>query len=906
MSVCHLIAKMLKAKEFFFTQIPMAAPSGRPRREDPPVATHRFRRILSLQSTFLAVIPFLLVVFLNVFLLLPHIKKDVESGQREVARAFGVALDNYLSSALTDVKAIAALPLRRSAYLGDIQEILDSEVEASTSLNLLYAAFPDGRIKAAGIRKDHRHTEQDHRALEHTSLAREELFRDAHRFGSALWSNSFVSAFGKGTSVAVAVPSGDLVVIGEVDLANLVASMHDIVGSTGQLIMLIDHSGQVIAGQGDASPRSMGDIPLVHRGLRSSQPVSGEFELQGRALIGTMMKSSHIGWYILVAQPVQSAYRSVTITTHNLAAGALAALLLALPASLFLARRLSRRLEELADFARRVAGGQSPPPWPKGEIAEVEQLAGDLQSMADEIRYREQQLLEGERLLRSVTDHALHYQGLLTCDGTLVDANRTALALVGAAKEDVLGLAFCDTPWWRHDPELRERLRASIDAGCRGIPARFETTHLDQEGGVHHVDFSLSPVRDEAGSVIYLVAEGRDITDFTQAKSDLRESEERFYQVFVQNDDPVILVRLDTLQVIDANPAALRLFGLRHEDLPSLRLDTLIEAGDLQKIREELAHHGARQGFLKRAVSHKAGGEKIVISFRGTRIRLQDEEIVLCSIRDISEKLRLEQEIRATQAKLIQANKMTSLGMLVSSVAHEINNPNHCISINNTVMAQITRDSLARLREVRETQGSFNLGGFSYDEVLDMVPQLHDGIREGSLQIDKIVRDMKNFSKPAELDMQGSIDANRSVENAAAILWHHIQRHTDKFKMELTQDLPVVQGSQQQIDQVVINLVMNALQSLPDKNSGVLVATWYDAERRTVNLSVEDQGDGMSEEVLSRLTEPFFTMRINKGGTGLGLYISSSIVKEHGGSLEFVSGPGRGTKVTVRLPARPN
>ncbi|WP_129127841.1 PAS domain S-box protein [Geomonas oryzae] len=869
------------------------------------MTTHRFRRILSLQSTLLAAIPFLLVAVLNVFLLLPHIKEDVESGQRELARAFGVAMDHYLSAALTDVKAVAALPLRKPDYFGDLQEILDAEVEASASLNVLYTVLPDGTIKAAGIRKDHRHTERDHRALERTSLARDRLFRDTRHYAGIVWSNTFFSAPGRGVSVAVGVPSGDLVVIGEIDLAKLIGSLRDIAGSTGQEIVLIDHNGQVIAakdGTAPSPPRFLGDIPLVRRGLLSEKPVSGEFTLKGRTLVGTMMKSTHMGWYVLVTQPVQTAYRSVVITTRNVAAGALAALLLALSASLFLARRLSRRLEELAAFARRVAGGERSPRWQKGDIAEVEQLAEDLQSMANEIQHREQQLMESERLLRSITDHAFHYQGLLTPDGTLVDANRTALALIGAEKEAVLGLPYWDTPWWNHDAELRKRLRTSISIGAQGVPARFGATHLDQEGGVHHIDFSLSPIRDEEGAVIYLIAEGRDITDFAQAKSELKESEERFYQVFVQNDDPVILMKLETLQVIDANPAALALYGLRHEELPRLDVKSLIEAGDLERIRGALAHHDGSQGVLQRAVSYKAGGEKIVISFRGTRIRLKDEELVLCSIRDISEKLRLEDEIRATQAKLIQTNKMSSLGMLVSSVAHEINNPNHCISINNTVLTQIVRDALVRLLALREEEGNFSLGGFPYDEVLEMVPKLHDGIREGSLQIDKIVRDMKNFSKPAELDMQGTIEVNRSVENAASILWHHIQRHTDNCRLELARDLPAVQGSQQQIDQVVINLVMNALQSLPDKNSGVLIRTWCDLERTTVNLSVEDQGSGMSEEVLARLTEPFFTMRIDKGGTGLGLYISSSIVKEHGGSLEFESTPGRGTRVTMRLP----
>lgn len=867
---------------------------------------YRFRKILSLQSILLAVIPFLLVAFLNIFLLLPQIKDEVEADQRELARAYGLAMENYLSSALTDIRAVAALPLRNSSYAADLQAILDAEIEASSSLNLIYAVLPDGRIRAAGIRDDHRHTDGDHRVIERATVTHDQLFAQTRATKKAAWSNTFVSAFGRGMSIAVAVPSGDWVVIGEIDLAKLARSLRDIAGSKGQEIMLLDRRGSVIADKGvpgAASVRYLGDIPLVRSGLASPKPVSGSFQLRGQAFFGTMITSRQMGWHILVAQPPQTAFRSVVITTRNVMAGLLAALLLAIPASLYLARRLSRYLENLASFADKAARGESPPPWSKGVIAEVEQLADHLQSMAKESLTRERQLVESARLLRSVTDHAFHYQWLLTPDGMVVDANRTALALVGAGKETVLASPYWDTPWWRHDPKLRQRLRAAIASCVKGNHARFETTHLDLKEEVRHVDFSLSPIRDEEGSVIYLVAEGRDITDFAHAKSELKESEERFYQVFVQNDDPVILMKRDTLEVIDANPAALALYGLRHEDLARLKADALIDKADLRQIRAAAAHQSASRGFMQRAVSYKAGGEKITISFRGTTIRLKDEEIVLCSIRDISEKLQLEQEIHATQAKLIQTNKMTSLGMMVSSVAHEINNPNHCVSINNAVLTRISDDALLRLRGLREEEGNFQLGGFTYDEILELVPKLHDGIKDSSQQIGKIVQDMKNFSKPAELDMQGTIDVNRSLENSASILWHHIQRHTDNYQIELGQDLPAAQGSQQQIDQVVTNLIMNALQSLPDKNSGVVVRTWFDADKETVNLSVEDQGIGMSEEVLSRLTEPFFTMRIDKGGTGLGLYISSSIVKEHGGHLEFQSEPQRGTRATIILPA---
>ena len=109
-------------------------------------------------------------------------------------------------------------------------------------------------------------------------------------------------------------------------------------------------------------------------------------------------------------------------------------------------------------------------------------------------------------------------------------------------------------------------------------------------------------------------------------------------------------------------------------------------------------------------------------------------------------------------------------------------------------------------------------------------------------------------------------------------------------------------SSDLQLGQVVINLVMNACQALPDKGSGIWVSTALDQAEGMVVVTVRDEGRGFSAEEGARIMEPFFTTKLDRGGTGLGLSISDSIVKEHGGSLQFTSAPGRGTTFSVRLP----
>jgi len=135
------------------------------------------------------------------------------------------------------------------------------------------------------------------------------------------------------------------------------------------------------------------------------------------------------------------------------------------------------------------------------------------------------------------------------------------------------------------------------------------------------------------------------------------------------------------------------------------------------------------------------------------------------------------------------------------------------------------------------------------------------------------------------------------------ILPNQIQKFPDICSLEIPDDLPSVKGNSQQLEQVFINVLLNALQSLPERGRGVYISAGFNAEEGELVIGIRDEGSGISERDLSRMTEPFFTTRTDAGGTGLGLSISRSIVERHGGSIGFESVLGGGTTVTIRIPA---
>jgi PAS domain S-box-containing protein len=270
--------------------------------------------------------------------------------------------------------------------------------------------------------------------------------------------------------------------------------------------------------------------------------------------------------------------------------------------------------------------------------------------------------------------------------------------------------------------------------------------------------------------------------------------------------------------------------------------------------------------------------------------------------RDVTERKQMEEQAKVHQQQLMQAGKMVALGTLVSSVAHEINNPNNFIMLNAPLLKEAWQHVLPVLDNYYEKNSDFMIGGMRYLEMRERIPRLLSGITDGSKRIQQIVEDLRNFVRRDASDMNQSVDVNGVLRSAISLLSNMITKSTSRFSVRYGEKLPILRGNAHRLEQVIINLIQNAYQALPDIRRGIFLSTSFDEKTCSIVVKVQDEGIGIPPEVLPHITDPFFTTRPNSGGIGLGLSISSRIVKEFGGTLTFTSEPGKGTIVEMILP----
>lgn len=258
-------------------------------------------------------------------------------------------------------------------------------------------------------------------------------------------------------------------------------------------------------------------------------------------------------------------------------------------------------------------------------------------------------------------------------------------------------------------------------------------------------------------------------------------------------------------------------------------------------------------------------------------------------------------ELRRKEIQLIQSNKMAALGMLVSGVAHEVNNPNQVVLMNSGVLAAAWDDAADVLDNHRSDGNTFSVAGLPYDELRETMPLLIAGIGDAARKIDRIIGDLKDFARPSTRANQ-TFQLNDIVQRALRLLTHVIQKKTESLELRLAGDLPPLHGNPQHIEQVAVNLIINALESLPSRRSCVTVSTSFSPSDELLVLEVQDDGVGIPQENLARLGEPFFSTKESTGGTGLGLAIAFSLVRAHGGRLSFKSVLRKGTCAKVEFP----
>ena len=400
-----------------------------------------------------------------------------------------------------------------------------------------------------------------------------------------------------------------------------------------------------------------------------------------------------------------------------------------------------------------------------------------------------------------------------------------------------------------------------------------------------------------------------EVREYNKAEARM-EIEQRYEKLINYLTDYIYTVTIRNGVVVDTihGPGCVSVTGYTSEDYkenPDLWY-RMVYRKDRAKVLNQarLAIAGVELGPLEHRIIHKDGTvrwirNKIAVTKGADGTPSAYDGL----INDITDLKKAQAAEALHNRQLIQADKLASLGILVSGIAHEINNPNNFIMLNIQLFSRIWKDIAPILDAYYAENGDFSIAGMQYSTSKDKIRQSLDGVLKGAERIQNITKNLTEFAKADSNILNEPVEINKVVELAILIAGNLIKKSTNNFKVEYCQNPPLIRGNAQQLEQVVINLITNACQSLKDPSAGITIATYYDAQRNNVRLKVEDQGIGIKPEDMKYIMDPFFTTKRNMGGTGLGLSVSFNIVKSHGGTLILNSKPGQGSTARVSFPA---
>lgn len=345
----------------------------------------------------------------------------------------------------------------------------------------------------------------------------------------------------------------------------------------------------------------------------------------------------------------------------------------------------------------------------------------------------------------------------------------------------------------------------------------------------------------------------------------------RYSDIIEHSADAIISIDLDNT-ITSWNTGAEDMLGWTRNEIIGKPIThiipgELIEMQELECIEFGMKYKGHVRNYETERLTK--GGEKKLVHLTESYIRNKDNEIVGRSqiLRDLT-------DIKMKEEQIQQSERLATVGHMAAGVAHEVGNPLTSIS------------SLVQVCQ-RKTDDEF---------IQDQLKK----VREHIQRINKIVRDLVDFSRPSSMQSE-NVQINEIIESAVGLLQHDARCRDVEFEMQLSKELPLVSCVPDQIHQVLVNLLLNAVDAMEDEEDPkVTIVT--EPQENNARLTVSDTGKGIKEEHKSRIFEPFFTTKEVGSGTGLGLSVSHGIINKIGGSIKVESTYGEGTTFIIQLP----
>lgn len=259
-------------------------------------------------------------------------------------------------------------------------------------------------------------------------------------------------------------------------------------------------------------------------------------------------------------------------------------------------------------------------------------------------------------------------------------------------------------------------------------------------------------------------------------------------------------------------------------------------------------------------------------------------------------------EQKTIEKQLFQAQKMEAIGTLVAGVAHEINNPINLILFNLPLFEKMWQDLLPILNAHAKDAPDQKIGGLPPDFVRQNLPRLISDMEMAANRVARIINGLKGFARKSNPAEKSNVQVNTAVQNAVRLAAATAKKSKTVMELDLDDELPLINANLQNLEQIVLNLIINALESIHHNYGKVRITTKQVRSPSAIAIEVSDNGRGINPKVAEKIFDPFVTDRQAFGGTGLGLSVSYNLVKSHKGDIAFQTIAGKGTTFTVTLP----
>jgi two-component system sensor histidine kinase AtoS len=496
-------------------------------------------------------------------------------------------------------------------------------------------------------------------------------------------------------------------------------------------------------------------------------------------------------------------------------------------------------------------------------------VARPIQEMLAAVRFTER----FDRCLRSISQVGCELErtsldAIITTDahGNITSISDGGSELLGISRRDVVGkpAAGFYVAGTAEAGRIMKRLRNE------GRIRNYLTDIVTPSGQRKPIVLAASAIKNSLGKIVGTIGVAHDLTDIRRLEDELAEKHQFMANILQDSADAIITLDPDNT-ITSWNRGAEAIFGYSAAEATGRSINLILppelqEANELAVIAEKLRTHGAVRSFQTERLTKD--GRRIQVIFTRTAIRDESGDLIGSSavLKDVTTFRNLERQLADTE-------HLATLGELSAGLAHEIKNP--LAGIKGAI--DVIRDSLPATDLHREILGDV----------------LHEVNR-----IDKIVRDLLNYAKPKPPSIS-EIHLAEIAQRLIAMARQSSKKEAQSIRLLQSGEIPGFSGDETQLEQVLLNLLLNAQAALPF-DGHITVRLGYEPEEHMIRMEVEDDGPGIPEEIKKRIFQPFFTTRTD--GTGLGLATCLKNVQYHGGTIDVWSEPGHGTRFIVNLP----